>query len=333
MNTAEVLNKPVHIGPRRMCHANLFVSSVAESLKFYNQVCGLEIVLEQPSINAGFLSNGNTHHDIGMLQTTKAAVMGENGHRILANNQGSDPGLYHLGWEMESEFELVNAYKRALAAGYRIHRTVRHRASNSIYLFDPDGNIHEFYADVDKNWRDLYRSLTTVSGQWEPDAARASTIAKYHLDPPIMRVEEAPMHPARFSHAVLVARNFENVQLFYSNILGLPEVYRSEDKSVVAYGSRSGVYPVTVAIVDAMAIQGDGMKSLHHIAFQVADVEGVDEGEAALRRLDINVERSVDSASKRSVFIRDPDGTLVEFCSRKASWKPADITAANAFEI
>ena len=334
MNTAEVLMKPVHISPRRMCHANLFVASVQRSLKFYNEICGLQIVLEQPRIQAGFLSNGNTHHDLGMLQTTKEEVLGENGHRILANKQGAEPGLYHLGWEMESEFELVKAYQRALDAGYRIHRTVRHRASHSIYLFDPDGNIHEFYADVDKDWRGLYNSLTTVSGQWEPDLASASTDPRYHADPPIMRVEEAPVHPTRFSHAVLLARNFQNVQRFYSNILGLHEVHRSEDESLVAYGTPAGAYPVTVAIVDAAADGKDGRKALHHFSFQMESADGVNQAEAALRQRDINVERSIDSPSKRSIFIRDPDNNLVEFCNAKPGWSAAPaLSATRVFEI
>lgn len=322
MNTIEVLEKPVHINPRRLCHANLFVSDLRRSLDFYHRVCGLEIVLEQPEINAGFLSNGNTHHDIGMLQVTTKPVFGEQGHRILAANQGSEPGLYHFGWEMESEFELVRAHERLLAAGYRIWRTVRHRASHSVYLFDPDGNVHEFYADVDRDWRALYEKGTTLSGQWEPDPSRASTDRRYHDDPPIRRVPDAPVHPLRFSHAAMVARNFENMQRFYSNTVGLFEVLRSDEDGIVAYGSRAGVHPYTMAVIGAAPDESRRTKAIHHIAFQVADAGGVDDAETNFRARGIPVDHSVDTAAKRSVFVRDPDGVAVEFCHARPEWSP-----------
>ncbi|HLT25138.1 MAG TPA: VOC family protein [Zeimonas sp.] len=322
MNTIEVLERPVHIHPRRLCHANMFVSDLRRSLDFYHRVCGLEVVLEQPEINAGFLSNGNTHHDIGMLQVTSKPVFGEQGHRILAANQGSEPGLYHFGWEMESEFELVRAHERLVAAGYRIWRTVRHRASHSVYLFDPDGNVHEFYADVERDWRTLYEKGTTLSGQWDPDVSRATTDARYDPDPEIRRVADAPVHPLRFSHAAMVVRNFENMQRFYANVVGLFEVFRSDDGSVVAYGSRAGVHPFTMAIVGAAADEARPRKSIHHIAFQVSAADDVDRAEAAFRERGVPVEHSVDTPAKRSVFIRDPDGVPVEFCHARAGWSP-----------
>ncbi|PYN49060.1 MAG: hypothetical protein DMD95_02100 [Candidatus Rokuibacteriota bacterium] len=50
----------VRFHPRRLGHANLFVSDLDRSMRFYNAVCGLEEVRREPAIRIGFLSNGNT---------------------------------------------------------------------------------------------------------------------------------------------------------------------------------------------------------------------------------------------------------------------------------
>jgi len=324
MSNANALSSPIHINPRRLCHANLFVSDLKSSLEFYNRVCGLEIVLEQPKITAGFLSNGNTHHDIGMLQVTDAPVYGEGGHRILAAKQGATARLNHLGWEMESEFHLVQAYRRAMAAGYRTHRIVHHRASNSIYIFDPDGNIHEFYADTAKNWRDLYKDPTGqgASGEWDIESTKPSRERKFNMDAEIRTVEGAPLEPARFSHAVLHARNWESMNLFFSNVVGLYELARAEQDHIALYSSDHGTYPVTLALVRDTGESAEKKQGLHHMAFQVRDVEALDRAEKRLNEQGIEIVRRIDSDNKSSIFIQDPDNFLVEFCCHKAGWSP-----------
>ena len=64
---------------RRLGHANLFVTDVERSLDFYNRVVGIEEVyrkaaptdLQGPAVG-GFLSNGNTHHDIAVFRHPSA---------------------------------------------------------------------------------------------------------------------------------------------------------------------------------------------------------------------------------------------------------------------
>ena len=63
--------------PRRLGHANLYVSELERSMAFYNQVVGLEEVVREPAIHAGFLSNGNTHHDIGMVEIQLMTITGD----------------------------------------------------------------------------------------------------------------------------------------------------------------------------------------------------------------------------------------------------------------
>ena len=67
--------------PERFAHANLFVADVDVSVDFYRDVCGITEVFREPGVKAGFLSNGATHHDIGLMQCSRCAAdrQGRNG--------------------------------------------------------------------------------------------------------------------------------------------------------------------------------------------------------------------------------------------------------------
>jgi catechol 2,3-dioxygenase len=318
VTTLEALSRPVHFSPRRLTHANLFVKDVEQSLAFYNGVCGLEIVLRQPMINAGFVSNGNTHHDIGMIQCTPGELYGEGGHRILAKGQGAHPGLNHIGWEMESEFDLAKAHKRALAAGWKIHRTVRHKSSHSVYVFDPDGNVHEFYADTVADWRGNYdKAHKGASGQWNPGEGPPSMAPAYHLNPPIRRVDTAPLHPLRTTHAVLLARNFERMRLFMTEGAGLHEASFDDKAGLATYAAPAARYPVTLALVRTPEGAAPAARGLHHVSFEMASDDEVAGGVQRLAKAGVKVEREVDAPHKKSLFIRDPNGVMLEFYSAR----------------
>ena len=63
----------VRFAPRRLAHANIFVGNLERSMSFYNKVCGIEEGRRETGIRAGFLSNGNTHHDIAAMESAKAS--------------------------------------------------------------------------------------------------------------------------------------------------------------------------------------------------------------------------------------------------------------------
>jgi catechol 2,3-dioxygenase len=311
MTSNEVLQSPVHISPRRSTHVNLFVSDLERSLVFYNKICGLEIVLRQEAINAGFLSNGNTNHDIGMIGTTSEALVGEDGHQIWGAGGAENPGLYHIGWEMEHEFDLVKANIRAKASQFRINRTVRHLSTRSLYAFDTDANVHEFYADVSHDWRTLYAEGKRVSGHWEPGEFKPQTDYLYQVDPEIRRVEDAVVHGTRFSHVALSVQNFDRMRLFFQNIAGLLEVYANEDAGVAAYAASASKYPVTL-ILHRAGSKSKLDRGLHHFAIEIDETYSIGEVSSRLEKAGYRPMRQVNAAHKSSVFVADPDGILVE---------------------
>lgn len=328
----EVLDRPVHIGPRRMCHTNLFVSDVEASIDFYTRVCGLDLASREPPIKAAFFSNGNSHHDLGMLETTRETVKGEDGHGILAGGAASKTGLYHLGWEMRSELELVEAWRRSLAAKFRINRTSCHRSSNSVYVSDPLGFIHEFYADVVKDWR---RCGPPKSGQWDP-AARPPLAGSFYEDAPeILVVPDAPLNPVRFSHAVLAVSDLARERRFFTNVVGLHELPHSRGESFAVFGTPEGRYPFTLALVDDHIATGSS-RGLHHFALEMASEASLEQSLQKLESQGRRPERVMDLPHKRSLFMRDPDGVAVEFVFARSGtigYDSLPLGADTAFQL
>ena len=52
---------------------------------------------------------------------------------------------------------------------------------------------------------------------------------------------------------------------------------------------------------------------MHHVGFELQSEEEVEAAEAAVRANGIEPEASIDSSTKRSFFLLDPDGIRLEF--------------------
>lgn len=304
------VDRRVLFAPRRFAHANIFVGGLERSMAFYHEVCGLEDVGQELGIRAGFLSNGNSHHDMGCVEVALAARVGRGGHVQIPKGRGREAGMNHYGWEMENEAELVAAHRRAVEAGLKIHRTVDHQISHSVYVFDPDGNLHEFYADFAVDWRRIMHGgqLDLITGQWNPGEQTPVSEPRYHADPVIRRVEGAAFHARRISHAVVVARNFPRMLRFFTEVAGLSPFFEAPDGGFVCLRGKAGGYDL------ALFKPEEGLeRGLHHYTFEVATDGELDISEATLKQRGGAVELSLDLPTKRAVFVKDPDGIRVEF--------------------
>jgi catechol 2,3-dioxygenase len=101
--------------PRRLGHANLYISDYEKAAAYYRSVVGFNEAYSQPDNMASFVSNGNTYHDFGLTSTKSK----------YAKN-GQEQGLFHFALELENEIDLVEGYKRAVAAGLPLRSTVDH---------------------------------------------------------------------------------------------------------------------------------------------------------------------------------------------------------------
>jgi catechol 2,3-dioxygenase len=318
----------VSFAPRRLGHANLFVGDLDRSMAFYNCICGLEEVRREPGIGPGFLTNGNTHHDIGLMQTMAAARVGREGHVQVPDGRGTRPDLNHFGWEMENEATLIAAYRHAREAGVEIHRTADHQLSHSVYLFDPDGNLHEFYADVVEDWRTIFNPEREdlITSHWDPLAGLGSERRYYPQNPKVAQVPAARFHPDRITHAVLVARDFAAMRSFFIDVAGLVPVGATYDDAVLLRGQATDGFDLAL-----FRSRDELPPGVHHIAFAVPDEAALIAAEEQGREAG-DIELILDRPAKRSVFIHDPDGMRIEFYARRRGGRPGVDETAPALQ-
>jgi catechol 2,3-dioxygenase len=276
---------------------NLVVSDLERSMNFYTQVAGVEEAYRRPTVRAGFLTNGNTHHDVGMVES--AGPLG----------RGRPAGLNHLAFELETEVDLVEGYNRAIAAGVKFARTADHDIAHAVYGEDPDGNQYEIYADVVREWRAVRSgTVTKPKPNWKPGDTPPSTEKNYEANPTFARVEEAAFHPLRITSATLVVERFVEAVEYYTTIVGLRPVVGNRDAAFAILGGTLGER--SVALFRAGSGHAPG---LHHMSFVVGTDGDLNAAVDRLRSAGSAPEVQIEHALARAVTILDPDGTRVQF--------------------
>jgi len=134
----------VSISVSKVGHIVLRVSDLDRALAFYSGVLGLREVArrdfgEGPMV---FLSSGNSHHDIALVETGTNVVHGDN--------------LHHLALKVGDSLEDLAEVRRTLAANHvAVHMALDHHVSQGLYVSDDDGNLIELYVDADPRlWYD-----------------------------------------------------------------------------------------------------------------------------------------------------------------------------------
>jgi catechol 2,3-dioxygenase len=141
--------KPITVS--KVGHVVLKVISLDTALDFYSGVLGLKEVArrdfgEGPMV---FLSAGNDHHDLGLVEVGTAA-------------RRAALGLHHVALKVgDSLTELAQVKQQLDLHEVAVHMILDHRVSQGIYVSDPDGNLLELHVDSDPSlWR---RDATLVA--------------------------------------------------------------------------------------------------------------------------------------------------------------------------
>ena len=303
--------------PRRLGHANIQVSDLDRSQRFYSNVMGIELCCLEPGIGAAFLSNGNSHHDVALMQCTQEALIGRGGHVQAAAGTVQGAGLNHLGWEVDNEEQVAAAWKRAVAAGTPIDTTSNHQVAHSVYLYDPDGNYHEFYADIITDWRTVFnmQNRELITSFWDPTAPNPTQKRYWHESDKVAVVRDAVFQPKRTARAVLVAKDWEAMKRFFLDVAGMTPVNDIGSKDYILFQGTSKKDDWHCAL---FAPRYHLRPGLHHAVFEMADEKKLREAEDRARASKVDIELIVDRSHKRSVFLRDPDNLLMEFRSNRS---------------
>ena len=123
------------IKARKLGHIVLNVSDLDASRDFYCKVLGLEPVAENEAGKIVFLSLGEQHHDLALVQRATEAAPAP-----------TQPGLVHMAWQLEDFAAVQAAYRELTDAGIEVD-PVQHNVTNSLYVQDPDGHLVELYCD------------------------------------------------------------------------------------------------------------------------------------------------------------------------------------------
>jgi len=293
-------NRPAarkYFEPRRLGHVNLVVSDVDRSMEFYKSVAGIAEAYVQPKARAGFLSNGNTHHDIGMVESSGPLGLGR------------APGLNHVAFELETEVDLVDGYNRAIADQVSFARSADHDIAHSVYGKDPDGNLYEIYADVIRDWRSARSGVVTKPKPvWTPGSTPPLAERNYHENPELTRVAGAIFHPRRTTHATLVVERFEESVDYYTRVIGMDVLAGGADAAYALLGGTLGERGL--GLFRAVPRQSIG---LHHVGFEVWDDADLDASVARLRATGSAPVAEITHELRRVVLVRDPDGILLQF--------------------
>ncbi len=128
-----------------LAHVVFYVRRLSPSLSFYTEIVGLTQVGNLFGGRAAMLTGGRTHHELLLIEVGDAPAPVP-GRRI---------GLYHVGWKVgENLDDLRRVYEHVKAKGYPVEGMSDHTVSQSLYLFDPDGNeVELFVDDPDIDWR------------------------------------------------------------------------------------------------------------------------------------------------------------------------------------
>lgn len=124
---------------RRTGHLVLRVADLERSKRFFTGILGLPLVGEN-AIGMLFFSTDSkeNHHMLAIRQAKEGAAMPDQ-ERV---------GMEHVAYELGSFTELQEAYRIFKENDVKIHHTVFHGVTKSIYFFDPDGNMLEVYCNV-----------------------------------------------------------------------------------------------------------------------------------------------------------------------------------------
>ena len=120
--------------------------------------------------------------------------------------------------------------------------------------------------------------------------------------------------PERIGHVVLKVRDLERSKKFYAEVMGL-EVMKVEPSIKMAFFASNGRDHHEIATIEIDVKDSDSQATgvgLSHLAFRLRDEAHLHAAYADLKGHGIEIVSAVNHGVTKSVYLRDPDGHLLE---------------------
>ena len=116
-------------------------------------------------------------------------------------------------------------------------------------------------------------------------------------------------------HILLRVLDLDRSKKFYSEVLGFKVL--EEDPAhggtfMALEGQSHAIDLFQVKDADAALRQTPGVRGLGHIAFRVESEEDLKDAYASLQQHGVEITRTIDHVSQKSIYFNDPDGNTLE---------------------
>ena len=150
------------------------------------------------------------------------------------------------------------------------------------------------------------------------------------MTPPASPQEERRMRLTGLHHLTAIVRNLERTTAFYRDVLGLSLVRQGtsdDDPNARHFWFQVGEQWISFLEYPALEPGSVGVGSVQHFAFAVDSAEEQEAWRDYLRSRGVQCTDVFDRGGFRSIYIRDPDGHIVEIATRGAGLAPGPALA------
>lgn len=121
------------------------------------------------------------------------------------------------------------------------------------------------------------------------------------------------IRPKKVGHVVLKARDLDQIEQFYTQVMGFEVVTRLTQPRGVFFSLGEQHHDLAVLEVPPEADEPkDNQVGLHHVALQVESLAALKDCYRTLKQHDIPIVRAVDHGITKSIYFCDPAGNKLE---------------------